>query len=328
MTNASPPPLAHAAAPAKVILLGEHAVVYGHPALAAPITAVGVEATVWPGDGAGLSIASRWPDGWTDVDVALAGDGVPMAAAVRATFARLNVEDLPSWRITVQSTIPPGRGMGSSAAVAVALVRAVAAAAGIVLDDAAVSELAMESERIVHGRPSGIDNACVAIGRPIWFEAGAIRRAPVGRTLGLVVADSGRFSSTRAMVEAVRAARTADPAGIDAVLSALGDLTVRGAAALAVGDGAALGRAMTAAHDSLRRLGVSTPDLDRLAEAAARAGAFGAKLAGSGGGGVIVAVCPPQDAARIAAACRAAGAPWTCEARLEADGPAATLGGG
>lgn len=323
------PPLARATAPAKVILLGEHAVVYGHPALAAPVTTVGVEATVWPGDGAVLCITSRWPDGQADVDVARAGDEAPMAVAVRATLARLKVADLPSWRIALQSTVPPGRGMGSSAAMAVALVRAVAGAAGAALDDAAVSELALESERIVHGRPSGIDNACIAFGRPIWFEAGAFRHAPVGRTLGLVVADSGRFSSTRAMVEAVRAARTADPAGIDGVLSELGDLTVRGAAALAEGDGAALGQAMTTAHDGLRRLGVSTPDLDRLAEAAAQAGAFGAKLAGSGGGGVIVAVCPPHEAARIAAACRGAGAPWTCEARLEADDPAATaLDGG
>ncbi|MEO8082950.1 MAG: mevalonate kinase [Ardenticatenales bacterium] len=313
-------PLATVSAPAKVILLGEHAVLYGQPAIAVPFVAVGVEAVVTADEG-GPTIISRWPDdggGGRAVHVDGAPDDDPLAVAARAAFDHWSL-GAPSWRIELDSTIPTGRGLGSSAAVAVALVHAIAAAAGERPDPADVAGLALRAEQVVHGRPSGIDNTTIAFERPIWCQAGSFRVAAVGAPLGLVVADTGRVALTRAMVEGVRRLREADPAGVDAVIEELGDAAEHGAAALARGDGAQLGAAMTRAHAGLKALAVSTNALDQLVSAALGAGAFGAELAGSGGGGVIIAVCEPGRMGRIAEACRAAGATWAAEAVLAAD---------
>ncbi len=312
-------PLAQCSVPAKVILLGEHAVVYGYPAVAVPLASIGVTAAAWPSADALDHVQSTLPDGTTRrATVQGADDDEPLAAAARAALDAWGLR-LPPLTVALESTVPPGRGLGSSAAVSVAIVRAIAGAAGRHPPAARVAELAMTAERIVHGRPSGIDTATVALERPVRFERGAFGATPVGQPLGLVVADSGAYSSTRTMVEAVAARRDREPVDTDDLLAGLGEAAARGGAALAAGDGAALGAAMDDAHGLLGDLGVSTAGLDALAAAARQAGAFGAKLAGSGGGGVIVAVCPPGAAADLAGALRQAGAGWTTATVLPAD---------
>lgn len=316
-----PAPLAVATAPGKLILLGEHAVVFGQPALAVPCAAVEARATVWPSEGP-LEVASRPPGGGEPQAVRIADAPVDdlIAATVRAALVARGLApgDAP-WRLTLESTVPIGRGLGSSAAVSVALVKAVCAAAGREATAEEARALAMAGERCAHGQPSGIDPAVVAHGRPIRFHAGVVAPLAIRAPLVLVVADCGEERATRAAVEGVRARRDRQPATYDGWFARIGTLVDEAAAALAAGDPTRLGRLMDANHLVLQAMGVSTPALDRLVGAARGAGALGAKLSGAGGGGICVALVRPDDAAAVAEALRAAGAARVLTTRVDAD---------
>lgn len=297
---------ARASACGKAILAGEHAVVYGFPALAVPLTALRARASFLPAVHGWEGLDMQLPDvSRFDIEPDAARHALARAAAVAFDHFGL---PMPHAALAVESDVPPARGLGSGAAVAVAVIRAAAVAAGRELDDATASALAFEVEKIHHGNPSGIDNAVVALERPVLF-----RRAHGPRTLDtcalhLVFADSGGASKTRDMVEAVAARRQARPGEVDAVLQALGKAAMRCAGLAGAGDLAELGDELTRVHGLLRDLAVSTPALEALVDAALASGALGAKLSGAGGGGYMFALAPSAEAApAIASALEAAG---------------------
>jgi mevalonate kinase len=220
--------------------------------------------------------------------------------------------------VDLASNVPTGRGMGSSAATAVALVRALARAAGAELDAKTASALAFESEKVTHGSPSGIDNTVVALGRPIRFQRGSATEIAVGQLLTLLVADSGVPGPTRTMVAGVRERRDLRPAAYDAWFARIGGIAEESVAVLARGDVARLGRLMNANHLVLQAMRVSTPGLDRIVGAARLAGALGAKVSGAGGGGVAIALVTPATAAAVTEACLAAGAVQVLRTMIEA----------
>jgi mevalonate kinase len=158
-----------ASAPAKLILCGEHAVVYGRPAIALPLAGIRARAEIAPGQpGSGISVLARdLRRRWRIAD----DPGHPLSeliAGILAQYATLG--STPNLRITIKSTIPIASGMGSGAAVATALVRALAAYLGRELAPEAISALVYASEQRFHGTPSGIDNTVIAYEQPIWFE--------------------------------------------------------------------------------------------------------------------------------------------------------------
>jgi mevalonate kinase len=197
--------------------------------------------------------------------------------------------------LRVEGDLPAGVGLGSSAALAVATARAVCAAIGRQASEAEIEQLATVAEARFHGRPSGVDVAIAARGgfglfrKATGFEP--IDAAPITLAIGL----SGEPKSTAAMLAHVAGARERDPAGVDAAMAALGDGALAGAAALRRGDLAALGPLLDDAHRQLAAVGLSTPTLDAMVEAARRAGAFGAKLTGAGGGGAVIALAPGRE---------------------------------
>lgn len=314
-------PLGTGTAPGKVILLGEHAVVYGQPAVALPVTAVEARATVWPADRP-LTIHAYLPQregaGERVLDVTGAAADDALAAAARATLAHLRRTDVPAWWVDLASTVPTGRGMGSSAAIAVALVRALAHAAGTELDAPTASALAYESEKVTHGTPSGIDNSVVALGRPLRFARGIATGIAIGQPLTLLVADTGLPGATRAMVAGVRARRAERPEAYDDWFARIGHMAEEAVPVLARGDLARLGRLMNANHLVLQAMRVSTPGLDRIVGAARLAGALGAKVSGAGGGGVAIALVSPTTAAAVTEACLEAGAVQVLRTLVEA----------
>ncbi len=283
-------------APGKLILAGEHAVVYGHLAVAA---AVSLQTTVTLRARPGPSGLAR--------DTAPAFLGDPRLAGAVATV--LPPDGL---EVHVVSDLPVGCGMGSSAALAVALVRAIAAREGRVLDEAACFDQAFPIERAFHGTPSGIDHAVSANGGVV-----AYRRAPdaaavpqmtslrVPAPLTLVVVDTGTPGDTAAMVRAVRHRRDTNPHAA-AALDEIGSIAEGVAEALPGGNLRALGSLLDANHAVLQRIGVSTPRLDVACAILRSNGALGAKLAGAGGGGVCFGLA---DGAAMAARLQEAVAP-------------------
>ncbi|PFG43330.1 mevalonate kinase [Isoptericola jiangsuensis] len=297
----------------KTILLGEHAVVYGSPAIAVPLPRLAARAHVDLDAPAATLTTSLWTGPLGDAPARLA----PTLTALRTTLAALRPRDAAALEATaalhVTSDVPHERGLGSSAAVAAAVVRSVAAALRHPLDPDELHELVQASERVAHGSPSGLDARSVVADGPLWFHHGEARLLPVGVDGVLVVADTGVAGDTRSAVAGVRARRDADPAAARA-LDRLGDLVTAGRDGLAAGDLDAVGSVMDEAHGLLADLTVSSPELDGLTAAARAAGALGAKLTGGGRGGCAVALCAdPTTAADVAAAVTAAGATgvWT-----------------
>ena len=267
----------------KVILVGEHAVVYGHPAIAAGISA-GIAAVARPGTGR-LAVPA-----W-GLDVA-AGDGSEAGRALAAITRRL---EAPGLDFVADAAIPSRAGLGSSAALAVAIARAAAAAGGRAEAYAAIAAAVAEAATVVHGTPSGIDAAAAASGRAGRFtRAEGWRPVPVFQTIRLCVGLSGRPRDTAAQVAAVARLRGRLPAADD-VLRVLGRLAEDATAALAVGDVDGLGRIFDAAHGLLAALRLSGPELDAMVNGARAAGAIGAKLTGAGGGGAVIALAPGHE---------------------------------
>ncbi len=292
-------------APGKVILFGEHAVVYGRPALAAPVTQVCATAVVEPGEtGSGLVIDALN----LHCRVTLDDAGHPLAEVARLALHRLGLSP-PDWRISLTSTIPIASGLGSGAAVSAAIVRDLARAAGRELAPAAVSDIVFQVELLHHGTPSGVDNAVIAYGQPVYFVRGQPPQPfAICRPFIVAIGDTGIASPTKITVGDVRAGWLAEPAQIEMLFDRAASITEAARQAIAGGAPHELGPLMDANHALLVEMGVSNPQLERLVRAARVAGAGGAKLSGGGRGGNMISLVTPETAGRVADALRAAGA--------------------
>lgn len=280
-------------ASAKFILFGEHSVVYGHPAIAMPLYSAGATATVREISGP-TQLTSRYHKGLLSTAPGeMAGPVEAIAAALRHvehTDAQLD--------ITINADVPIGRGLGSSASVAGALVRAIATYYSVELTADEHFQLVQMAEKRAHGNPSGIDARATVATAPVWFQAGRITHLPVDFSGVFVVADTGRPASTRKSVGDVARLYQHQPQSTEALLQALGDMTFESSKDLALDRVDVLGERMFAAHECLSKLGVSNAALDQLVEVAKQAGAKGAKLTGGGQGGCIVALASDLEAAQ------------------------------
>ncbi len=299
--------LVESSAPGKVILFGEHAVVYGKPAIAVPVTEVQVIVTAEPAPlGSGLTLVASNLE--KSIRLSKAPRDEPLAAAARLTLARLAVSE-PDATLIISSTIPIASGLGSGTAVSTALIRALASFLGHTLETWAVSALAFEIEKIHHGTPSGIDNTVVAYEQPVYFvREQPIQRLNVDTPFTLLVGDTGMRSSTKKTVGRVRRGWKRDPARYDALFDQIGDIVDQARQAIETGDVNALGSMMDDNHERLIKLGVSSPELDTLVEAARFAGAMGAKLSGAGRGGNMIALVEDDVAEEVTEALLEAGA--------------------
>lgn len=278
---------------AKVILLGEHAVVYGHPAIAAALDC-GVRVAVVPSEpGVGLRV-SAW-----DIDVR-SSDDHPVGHALRKICAATPALVKPAYQIEADATVPAGAGLGSSAALCVAVTRGLLEERGKSWDDDAVADVANAGEHAFHDTPSGIDAAIAARGGLLWYRRGVEAEPIEAEPLPIVVGLSGEPRSTADMVAKVARAR-AEQEGAEEILAALGDAATRGRRALEAGDHAALGALFDEAQVGLARVGVSTERIDHMCAAARSAGALGAKLTGAGGGGAVIALAPGGEDAVLRA---------------------------
>jgi len=287
----------------KVILLGEHAVVYGHPALAAGLSR-GMRGLAGPGTGR-LRVPVWNLDLHVDATPGAEAGRAPtsdLARVARAWAAILNGFGVRDVDVTVEGDLPAQAGLGSSAAFSCAVAFAVASAHGF--GRARALAAAHFGEVVFHGAPSGIDLAAASTGAAGRFQRGQGWMAvEVPRPITLCIGLSGRPHATHDLVEGVRRLHEATPV-VSRVIEALGALAPSGEAALAAGDLEALGRLFDVAHGLLASLRVSGPELETLVHGARRAGALGAKLTGAGGGGSVIALAPPGREAEILEAWR------------------------
>ena len=294
----------------KVILLGEHAVVYGYPALAAALDrGVRIDAVGTPAGGPLRLDIPAWD---LRVSASSRDEEHPVARALAAIADELAI-GRPAVTLLGDAQIEHSAGLGSSAAMAVAIARALLAWSKRPQDVPAVLAAASASEAVMHGKASGIDATLATHGGiGVYRKSAGLR--PIKAKLRVLVAPSGAPRSTAAMVDRVAQAtlsgRTQANAPVtndDARLALLGNLTDTGTTALLRGDLAGLGAAMNRAHAVLAELGVSTEQLDSLCEAARATGAHGAKLTGAGGGGAVIAIAPREREAAILAEWKNAG---------------------
>ncbi|MDF1700229.1 MAG: hydroxymethylglutaryl-CoA reductase, degradative [Planctomycetota bacterium] len=289
----------------KIILLGEHAVVYGRHALAAPVD-MAMRAIVDERPGAG-GIEILIPQWNVSETMEIGADPRnSLEESLQLILRELDLEQRPM-SIHLRSAIPRAMGLGGSAALAVAVIRAIDARFTLGLDDEQVNNLAYLAEQHAHGRASGIDNSVATYGRPILFKRGeppVIREVTVGRPTPVVVGLSRHEGLTAAMVGRVAQARESTPNAYERLFDEIDVLTLQAAEELEAGNLENLGRCMNLCHGLLNALQVSTHQLEELVEIARNHGALGAKLTGAGGGGAIIALAP-ENPERIVQAMRA-----------------------
>jgi mevalonate kinase len=299
-----------ASAPGKIILFGEHAVVYGQPAIAVPVTQVRAKAIVMPHiTGSPGEVRVLAPDVGLDGLWSQLSSENPIGAALGGVQSILGVAHIPACTIKITSTIPVASGLGSGAAVSVAVIRAFAGFLGHPLADEQISSIAYEVEKIHHGTPSGIDNTVITYERPVFFIKGQpVEVFQVAKPFTIVIGDTGIPAPTKESVGDVRKAHQADQARYERFFAAAGSIARTARQAIEGGHPEWLGPLMNENHDLLQKMGVSSPELDRLVEVAQQAGAAGAKLSGGGRGGNMIALVENNRATVIEKALLDAGA--------------------
>lgn len=295
-----------ASAPAKVILFGEHAVVYGQPALAVPVSSLRVTVTVTP-DISPTFAAGDWIQAFP-ADIAPETLSDPVLKMAQLTADHLGTS-VPPARYEIASTIPVASGLGSGAAVSAAVGRAVAAAAGTSISNDDLNQLVYDIERIHHGTPSGIDNTVIVYERPVYFVRGQTPQTfSVKTPLHLLIADTGRSALTKESVGDVRRLTESRPEFALPRVEQIGRIVEAAREAISKGNIAQVGHLMDENQALLRELTVSSPELDVMVSAALDAGALGAKLSGGGRGGNMIALVSSEALPAVREALHAAGA--------------------
>lgn len=305
--DAIPRKIAVGTAHSKLILIGEHAVVYGKPAIALPFPAIEARATIEEVKNyKTILFESPYYSGpYQEIPESMEG----IAVCINETLTYL-MQKPEGFKICLESTIPLGRGLGSSAAIAISIVRGLFLFFGQELNDEKLKELVHIAETFAHGNPSGIDAAASSNDHPIWFQRGSsITSLEIGGPFYLVVADTGRIGNTRGAVESIKKMYNLDVGKTEESLNALEENTFKAKSALISGEIDVLGETLDVAQRELTLLGVSDFGIDRLVSAAKESGALGAKLTGGGRGGCILALAKNyQHAKELEGALLSAGA--------------------
>jgi hydroxymethylglutaryl-CoA reductase len=294
-----------AAGHGKIILFGEHAVVHGSRAIAAPVP-YSVRARIADADDGVWLVVPRW-----GVQQRLRND-----PAKRMSFeipAALILHELGladrSMKIEVFSELPRAMGLGGSAAAAVAIIRAMDRHFDLGLSDEEVNKLAYQAEKIAHGTPSGIDNTVATFGQPLIYrkaDSPSFQPLELPEPISFVVGMTGVEGLTAKMVARVSEGRERNRDVYDTIFRGIDAVTREAIDALKKNDLERLGDLMNVNQGLLNGLQVSSWELEELIQIARENGALGAKLTGGGGGGSMIALCP-ENADRVMEAMKNAG---------------------
>jgi len=308
-----------ASVPGKIILFGEHAVVYGQPAIAVPVRQVHatVEVTDFQGAEPGR-IYVEAPDiqlsSWLHEIV----PDHPLSRIIDLTLHEIEAQNFHALHLTINSSLPISAGLGSGAAVSVAIVRALSAHLDSPLSLERQSELSLEVERIHHGTPSGIDNTVVTFNQPVFFIRGHKPETfCIGAPFIIVIGDTGLSSPTAVAVDQVKIAWKKNTSKFEAAFNGIGQIAILARRKIEEGQILDLGPLMNENQSLLEDIGVSLPILRTLINVARGAGASGAKLSGAGLGGNMIALVNKDTAGPVETALQAAGAVRTIRTEVK-----------
>ncbi len=287
---------AYAYAPGKIIVCGEHFVVYGATALAA---AINKGTTALAESSSTTTIYSNNLKVQADLSASNIPEKLkPLAAAITAVKEYLN--ERRGVKLKIRSDLPPRSGLGSSSSSAVATVAATALALGHKLSLDEVIKLAMSAERLVHKNPSGVDVQVSARGGLLLFKKGATPEAlHLSRTVNFVVACTGVERRTSDLIERVRVWREQNPSLFNSFVESSTIMSWCCADALCSGDLRRAGAILNFFHAALSWLGISIKEIDTIVEAALSSSALGAKLTGAGGGGSVIILCSEEGVENV-----------------------------
>jgi mevalonate kinase len=309
-----------ASAPAKIILFGEHFVVYGEPAIVLAIDKRAYATVDFNEDkclrvkSVNLNLKGCFKDGIFKVEQGDAKEARARFEPVRLAVGKVLAKkpDNVGLNVEINSTVPVAAGLGSSAAVVAAVTAAVGALLKVDMSKEDVFNIALEAEKAVHGTPSGVDPAIATFGGSILFQTDTgFKPLEVKSEIPLVIGDTGVERSTRIQVEKVRNITGNYPQIMEALQKAAREIVLRAIDALRDNDLNALGDLMNLNQALLYGLGVSDESLEWLINASRKAGALGAKLTGAGGGGCMIALAKDDRLAAVQEAImRAGGRPF------------------
>ena len=283
----------------KIILLGEHSVVYGRHAVAVPAP-VNIRTKVQDTEDEILLMIPSW-----GVEYRL--DKNPEKRQSFEKPAGLILDQMglskQGMKIEVFSDIPRGMGLGGSAAIAVSIIKALNNHFKLALNQDEINQMALESEKIAHGNPSGIDNTMATYGHPLIFRNGdnpLIEPLNINETFSILIGFSSTEGLTAKTVGIVRDLWKKNPGVYEKIFDEIDSLALQSIQAIQNNDFELLGQLMNINHGLLNTLQVSTPELERLIMIARESGALGAKLTGGGGGGAVIALCRDIDITKSA----------------------------
>ncbi|RLG79622.1 MAG: mevalonate kinase [Thermoprotei archaeon] len=275
-------------APAKVILFGEHFVVKGKPAIA---TAVDLYAETCIEESEDYIVESKQ----LGLKFSIFGTSIPPSLLQFRKAAELVMNLAGSTRgfhAVVDSEIPVAAGMGSSASTIVSFIHALLSFYGFKPELSLVNKMAFEAEKIVHGKPSGIDNIVATYGGTLYYKKGQIERLDVKwpRSLSIVVVDTGVKRSTKSIVREVLDLYEAHPSIMSKLYDVAEELVNEARRRLVEGDFTSLGQLININQGLLSAIGVSSREIEEIVYRLRSLGAIGSKLSGAGRGGVVYGV--------------------------------------
>lgn len=281
-----------AKAPGKVILFGEHAVVYGYPAISMGIslkTYASVEAIEENKIILSLDTYERLHE-YTDLNDLITN--IPpgfkqIGYLFNAIKKRYNIQ-IDKIRVKMSSDLPPGSGLGSSSSSSVALVSSISNFYDLNLDRGNISDYAFEMEKIVHGTPSGIDNTTCTYGNLIFFQNGNHRLLSVPDRFHVLITYCGIRHNTRMALEKVREFNELNPQECKQIFEKISNIVKDAESAISKGNIVKIGKLMNSNQKLLDTLGLSNHEIAKINEIAIEYGAFGSKLTGAGLGGCVV----------------------------------------
>ena len=279
----------------KVILFGEHFVVYGMPAIAAAINDI-TTATVEKADIFQLVDNRPETPGYKKKK---AGEQAESTKKI-LEFMKIDTKANPI-KITLGGNLMAASGVGASAASCTAIARALSGYFKLNLSDEKINEIAYEGEKGYHGTPSGIDNACSTFGGLIWYKKNldgglnTIDKMKIRQPVEVVVANTGITSDTKVVVSDIAQNRKSNPEKFDRIFKSAEDLIVDAKKSLEAFDLKRVGELMNKNHALLQEMGASCKELDFLVDNALKNGAYGAKLTGTGRGGLMIALTPGKE---------------------------------